>query len=133
MIIKTPLGLGDAVYCYPIVKHFAKTEKVKVLTQYPIIFENLKVETSIQTNQRCDLKLHYHKRRKSSDNQYTDILKSADLGWIDFSFFWDYGFTDEFKENELNKMMMAMVESRKHMCIIKEPCANHMHKRNNDF
>lgn len=117
--IRTPLGLGDAVYAFPIVKHFAQTEKVTVCTQYPDVFKSLGIETTTEkTNQ--DLCLRYQFR--SEKDYYTQMCDVAGVH-PEFKLDWPYNYeTVEF-----------INESGKKLCIIKEPVCGHMHKGAQDF
>jgi len=46
MILYGSLGLGDAIYLYPIVKHCSEVgEKVTIITRYPEVYDGLKCET----------------------------------------------------------------------------------------
>lgn len=117
--IRTPLGLGDAVYAFPIVKHFTQTEKVIVCTQYPDVFKSLGIETTTdKTNQ--DLCLRYQFR--SEKDYYTQM---CDLAGVhpEFKFDWPYEYETVGFKNKTGKLL----------CVIKEPVTAHMHKGARDF
>lgn len=133
MIIKTMAGIGDAVYTYPIIKHFLKTNKVKVITKHPIIFDSLDVEISTDYQNKFDLNPRYTHLRDSQNNQYTDMLQSVNLFDIPFVLDWKMGFTKSFKTKTLNDLMTKFTQSKKKLCILKEPVCSHMHKKKKDF
>lgn len=132
MIIRTHLGLGDAVYCFPIVKYFVdKGKKITVATNYPIVFNALGVRTGL-INLKPDIFPKYTGRRCAS-SQYQTMLDSVGLPFIPFRFDWHLGFTDRFKDCCLYEFTSAFNYSRKTLCIIKEPCTAHMHKGAADY
>lgn len=134
IVIKTMLGLGDAFYFYPIVKCYIEQGfRPTVVTRHPIIFNSLDCNAVLQTNKPVNLRPSYNSRRTSEHSQYKDILMSANLPDLPFEFKWGLGFTKEFIENKIESFMAAYVASKKRLCIIKEPCASHMHKRERDF
>lgn len=133
MVIKALKGIGDAVYTFPIIKHYCDIEAVTVITPYPIVFDALNVKTTIDYSVKADLHPEYTSRRASRKNQYEDMLESIGLSSLPFEFKWELGFTDEFKSKYLVDIIMAMSAGKKRLCVIKEPCAAHMHKRARDF
>jgi alpha-L-arabinofuranosidase len=133
MIIKTLRGIGDAVYAWPIIERLSESNNVTVITKYPIIFENLPVRVSTDYNIKEDVKLSYLSRRLiNTTNQYQDICIYSSYS-IPFSFKWDKGFTDSFIENHLHSIIDKSFQLGKKICVIKEPCAAHMHKSKHDL
>ncbi len=124
MIIQFPSGLGDAIYGYSIAKHYSKTENVIIKTNFPQVYENLKVRTIPRRNKtQIDKKITYVDRREfTGTNQYQDMLISAadvPLGLpIEFSF--------------IDKSDL-MIETKKPICLVKTPGCMRMFKRFNDF
>lgn len=119
--IRTPLGLGDAVYTFPIVKHFAQTEKVIVCTQYPDVFKSLGIETTAEkTNQ--DLCLRYQFRAEK--DYYTQM---CDLAGVhpEFKLDWPYRESDDCPS--------FIHDAFQPVCVIKEPVCGHMHKGSKNF
>lgn len=130
--IKTMLGIGDCVYVYPIVKHFAKDRVVKVLTPYPEIFASLEVEATNNFAQKFDLMPTYIPGRSSKKSQYEDMLDSVKLPFIPFSYAWNFGFSDHFKSCYLKEIVARLSLEGKGICIVKEPCLANMHRKNGD-
>jgi len=133
-VVRTHQGLGDAVYAYPIVKYLTSLhDRVKVKTSYPIVFSSIDVETvRAEDRSKPDCFPKYTNQRGNGLGQYETMLNSVNLTHIPFVFDWGLGFSHDFKENHLPEFAKALSDSRKPMCIIKEPCLAHMHKRNND-
>jgi len=133
IIIEIPQGLGDAVYCYPILKELAITRYKNYgiyiyRNPHKIIFEPLKKYCNLLDAAPINslvLKIHYRQRRFLKTTQYEDLVISAKLpNPPHFIFDWDKKFTDKFSENVLSKI-------KRHYLIVKEPCAAHMHKNIN--
>lgn len=118
MRIRTPLGLGDAIYCWPIIQYFSERMGVEVMTRYPIIYDNLPV-SCVPYDKNFHLSLHYNKRRSKPTDQYTDILKQCDLPMIPFQFDFNYPCSDK---------IWNVLDQGKKICVVKEPCKAHMHK-----
>jgi len=133
VVIKCLKGLGDAVYTFPIVSHFCKKTDVKVITPYPIIFDSLHVDTTTDYSEAFDMHPRYTANRNTTNWQYVDMLNSVNLPMLPFDLIWGLGFTDEFKSKFLSDIMIEITVHRKKICVIKEPCAAHMHKKRNDF
>jgi len=131
--IKTMLGLGDAVYTFPIVQYYVESGfNVSVITRYPIVFNSLKC-TAVQTSQKTiDIRPRYN-HRNSGVSQYKGLLNSVNLPSLPFIFRWDMGFTDDFKNTYFELLLSGLNESRKKLCVVKEPCTAHMHKKQKDF
>lgn len=134
LVVRTHQGLGDAVYAYPIVKHLRSGyEKVKVKTNFPIVFSGLDVETvPLSDRSTPDLFPKYTNRRGNGLGQFQAMLDSISMPAIPFVFDWSLGFSDEFRSKHLLDFVEALRISKKPMCIVKEPCLAHMHKPNND-
>jgi len=124
--IKTPLGLGDAVYCWPIVKYFAERDSVVLSTKYPEIFNNIK-DVQIDNSQNIfDIRLHYNQKRSSKNGQYQDILDQCRLPAIPFTF--------SFRNKKVFDISRVKKKSGdKKICIVKNPHSNDMLKSKNDF
>lgn len=127
IIVKTPLGLGDNIYCWPIVRHLAQSQEAQVLTTRPYIFENLGVECLSVSAVSPNIRLHYNQRRNSADGQYQDILTQCRLPCIPFQFVWGQEF-----ESFNFEGLKAQAEGKK-ICLIREPSCNDMHKKTGDF
>lgn len=132
MTIRAQLGLGDAVYAYPIVKHFATLGDVSVVSPHPIVFSALRQVNVFPQGSRVDLRLRYNTRRRGL-SQYRELLDCAKLQFLPLKLDWVLGFTDVFKRDVLPEFTKSFTLSRKTLCIIKEPCAAHMHKGVQDF
>lgn len=130
--VKTMLGLGDAVYTYPIVRHYCLTRKVKVITPYPEVFQDLEVETSTNMDEQADVKPSYLMGRLSKKSQYEDMLESVKLPWVPFGFSWKSGFSDSFKASHLKRIVAMLILDGLQICVVKEPCLANMHQKNND-
>lgn len=78
LIIKPSMGLGDAVYCYPVVEYYRNNnpnKNIKVLTKYKEVFENLKNITFSTERSKFDIDCTYLNRKKIKEtNQFEDIL-----------------------------------------------------------
>lgn len=134
MTVKIPLGLGDAVYCQPIIRKLTKKTAVIVQTPHPIIFGNMQNVTATSLDiGKPDLNIKYNHLRNSNDTQFQDLLSSVQMSNVKQVFNWSYGFTDEFRLNELPRILTELNNSKKNMCIIKEPTTAHMHKSTKDF
>lgn len=123
MVIRTQKGLGDAVYAYPVVKQLAKRQQIKVITNYPFIFNLSNVETSTDYKQKYDLFLRYAKHGKGT--QFEQVQSCAGLKGLKMHLDWGEVFSKEFQDNYLSQIVGKI-------CIVKEPCAAHMHKRSQD-
>jgi len=130
MKIKTMLGIGDAVYTYPLVKYFSQKQSVKVITPYPEIFKCLNAETSSDMREAADLTPRYTHSRSSEFSQYEDLLRSVNLSFIPFEWEWQEQFSEHFKRNY--PVFLALIQGKK-ICVIKEPCCAHMNKGAKDF
>jgi len=109
-------GLGDAVYAYPVIKHFSNLGPVKVHTKYPEVFKGLgNVEFSDTT---CGVRLAY--RRAPGENFYAAICQAAGVSPV---FSWGEHYTPE----------TLPTVNGKPICIVKEPCTADMHRRSHDF
>lgn len=133
IIIEIPQGLGDAVYCYPILKELVKTRYKDYgvyiyRNPYKIIFEPLKNYCNLLDKAPVNsliLKIHYKQRKFENTTQYEDLVISAKLSHPPhFVFDWDKKFMDGFYKN-------ICLQIRKPYLIIKEPCVAHMHKKTN--
>ena len=131
--IEIPLGLGDAVYCYPILKELAQTRfegrPIYIARNpYRSLFEPLKnfgnfVDTL--TPNAPVLKIHYRQRRDKATTQYEDLCIAAGLRKApEFVFDWPYEFNPDFA-----KQLMTQLGGVGYI-VVKEPCAAHMHKKN---
>jgi hypothetical protein len=124
LIIKTLMGLGDAVYAWPIVRYLIQQNpgrEIKVATKYPIVFRGL--DCDIIDFESCpppDYHLSYTSRRLSPKGQYEDILDHCKLPWIDFEFEW----------TSVEYSFVSIVHP---YAVIKEPATAHLHKNNSDF
>lgn len=116
MKITTPSGLGDAVFCYPIVNELAKRERVFLYTKYPEVFGNLDLEF---LKERQGTKLRY--TRQPGTNYYEDLCACASITPPEFIFDF-YGFFQRFPSLP-----------KKLICLIHEPSTAHMHRRQRDF
>lgn len=114
MRFRTMKGLGDAIYAYPIVKYFARTEHVTVCTQYPQVFKYLENVTTTDKDHVDEVFLSYS--RNPDSNQYKDICDTVGI-YPEFKFEWP----------------ATVFTHIPKYCIIKEPCCSHMNKRFNDF
>ena len=122
--IKTPLGLGDAVYCYPIVEYYSRRHHVNVSTCYPQVFSCLDVRTLPPAfPSKHSLRPRYQDKRHSPQSQYQDMLDSLELPFIPF----------RFEAISLPEDLQQQLPVGKRICLVKEPCAAHMHKRTGDF
>lgn len=128
--IRTHLGLGDAVYSYPVVKHLLKNYKnITVLTKYPVIFKELPVKCA-DISGEYDLFLRYTDKRHKKTTQFQDICASAGITEkIPFRLDWKVDFSSEFIDLYGDRLM----QNGKKVCVIKEPCAAHMDKRSGSF
>lgn len=134
IVLRTLQGLGDAVYAYPIVKYLLENQNQKIIvkTNYPIVFNALNVETvSLDSSQKFNLFPQYTKNRNGS-SQYEMMLRSVGLPFISFKFDWQLGFSEGFKFNHLDNFIKTWTDSKKKLCIIKQPCVAHMHKLSKD-
>jgi hypothetical protein len=133
VIFEIPQGLGDAVYCYPILKELI-TKQYKgrgvyiYRNPYTLLFEPLREFGNIldkPTPDSVKLQIHYKKRHSENTTQYEDLVISAGLPYPPhFVFDWDRDFTERFKKGSGLKIKTPYL-------IVKEPCAAHMHKRHN--
>lgn len=135
MLIRCLRGLGDAVYTYPVVKHFATLQPITVVTPYPLIFDKLRnVTTTSSSSLLPDLRPSYTRARSSNQGQYADMLDSINLKGLPFTFDWPHGFTEDFLKSQLfNDFMSKLNDSRKKLAILKEPSTAHMHKHSLNF
>ncbi len=128
------MGLGDAVYSYPIVKNYVDDFNVVVKTNFPIVFDSLPVEcTAYKDARKHDIFPEYTSNRSAEKSQYGVMLESIGLPWIPFEFDWQLGFTEEFRFYHLERFTEKLNKSRKQLCIVKEPCAAHVHKVTKNF
>jgi hypothetical protein len=88
MIIKGASGLGDAVYLYPIVKHYVtQTQDLRVMTNFPEIYADLKVKTIPFTKQHGDVNCNYCNRKYTKGTtQFEDMVINAGLENHDIQF-----------------------------------------------
>lgn len=129
--IKTMLGLGDAVYTFPIVQFYADVYKrVLVRTKYPDVFRDIpNVETSIDLNGGYDVFPSYNGYRNSPNSQFYDLLDSVNLPRLPFKFSYKTGV-----QNKVALEIRALAKSQgKKLCILKEPSLANMHRRNLDM
>lgn len=125
-VIRTQRGLGDAVYCYPVIKRLAEQHPITVITNYGFIYENLpNVSISNDFHQKYDLFLRY--TRHGRGTQFEQIQSCAGLSGLRLHLDWDADFSTEFRNKYLDTIR------GKNICIVKEPCAAHMHKRSRDL
>jgi len=126
ILVKTLLGLGDAVYAWSIVRWLIENnsnKEILVMTSYPIIFRNLKCKTvPMETGRTPDYHLSYTTRRNSPKGQYEDILDQCKFPWIDFEFIFDP-----------EKEDIVPILDFKEYAVIKEPATAHLHKKTSDY
>ena len=128
-VVKTMLGLGDAIYAHPIVKRLAElNDHVKVITKYPIVFQGLRDITAVQSaSTSINVRLRY--KHPNAIPQYTDMLKCVpQVSHVPFKFNWPFNFTAKAVEDWAPDLLIKFHSSEKKLCVIKEPCANHVHK-----
>ena len=131
--IEIPQGLGDAVYCYPILKELILTRYKGYgvyihHNPYKIIFDPLKKFGNILGHHVTGaekLKLHYRSRRFADTTQYEDLVISAGLPHpVSFILDWEQNFTQDFLRENARKIKAPYL-------IVAEPRAAHMHKNFN--
>ena len=133
-IIQIPRGLGDAFYCYPIIRHLLQSKFVGLVTCYPDLFKNLYGNKGhyIYTNYERfkDAKtLKYTDRRSFKTTIFEDLLISAGIKErIPFKIIWQKTFTDIFLRARAFKIIAQAIEANKNICIVKKPAQAHMHK-----
>jgi ADP-heptose:LPS heptosyltransferase len=120
MIIKCHLGLGDAIYSYPVIKELAKKNRVEVMTNYPDVFEPLNVKC-IPYGANHDLFLQYTNKRNLKTTQFQDILSSAKIQV-------SQRINEKYKPD--TDLPDKILKSTKKIALVQEPCAAHMDKRN---
>jgi len=78
--IKGPTGFGDAIYMYPIVKHFIEGgDNVTVLTRHPYVFENLDCDIA-PIDDGYDIDCNYIRRKGDPNtNQFQDMCIEAGI------------------------------------------------------
>lgn len=129
MIVKTMLGLGDAVYAHPIVRRLADlNDYVKVITRYPIVFQGLRDVTAVQSvSTSINVRLRY--QHQNDTPQYTDMLKCVpQVSYVPLKFNWPFDFSEDAKKSWLPDLLHNLEATGKQLCVIKEPCAAHVHK-----
>lgn len=133
--IEIPQGIGDAVYCYPILKKLIQTKfrnkRVHIYRNpHRLLLEPLKqfgnVVDTMDPNAMV-LKIHYVKRKKEETTQYEDLCISAGLDNPP-NFVFDWPFTQVNYSEEFKKIRLPWI-TRPYL-VVKEPCAAHMHKKN---
>lgn len=79
--IRGASGLGDAVYMYPIVRHYANLgEQLEVCTRWPDVFRNLPVKIADFSRQNINILAHYARRKGNRDtNQFQDCCIVAGI------------------------------------------------------
>lgn len=112
------------MFAAPIVAHFAKSQPVRVVTNYPEVFsyiENVTAtkETAIPAD--C-VRLRYFPH--PGHNYYGDYCKAAGVPMLPFSLPW---ITDAPKLSEI------FDTGGRAVCLIKEPSTANMHRTRNDF
>jgi len=130
MIVKCHLGLGDAVYSYAIIEHLLKTnKKITVQTKYPLVFKDLPCDTTIEYGP-FDLWLRYTHRRKEKTTQFQDMCISAKIKEpLKIKLPKTFKYDSKIVDYVLNRVD----DSGRKLAIIKEPCAAHMDKKNDNL
>ncbi len=120
MNVRCQLGLGDAVYAFPIVKELAKKSHVKVLTKYPEVFKDLSNMSCVDEMDSYDIYLKY--TREPGLNQYDEMCRRARIR---------PAFKFTYKSDNVESM--KALGQGKSICVVKEPCAAHMNKQKGNF
>jgi hypothetical protein len=111
MIIRGASGFGDALYLYPIIKHYInKGKKVIVKTNFPEIYENLNCECiPYDIRQPEDIYCNYCSRKRNQEtSQFEDMYILAGIKEkIDFEIDTNYE--------------CSLVGINKSICIIQKP------------
>lgn len=116
-------GLGDAVFLYPIAAHYAARGPVTIATHYPDVYDRLGA-VSFAACGASPQKIKYSRQRGS--NYYDDYLHTAG---VDVPFYYEAP-----EPGETVKTIMAEArQSRRPVCLIKDPAAAHMHRNKNDL
>lgn len=110
-----PDGLGDAVLGYPIIKKLAESRETTVQTKYPEIFSHIHNVTAV-TTRISGYQIRYP-MRGGDLSHYEEMCKAARIAPPPFTM-------------PVNPMK---IPDGKAICVIKEPCAAHMHKAARDF
>lgn len=114
MRIRGARGLGDAVYVYPIAKHFIdKGVKVEVMTRYPEIYNTLDCECIDRyIGPKPDIDCRYGPRYPNQEtNMWEDTLIQAGLQNENIELKIAYDWSEVFK-----------FPTQKKICLIKTPC-----------
>ena len=123
MILQGLSGLGDAVFLYPIAAHYATRGSVTIATHFPDVYTRL-AGVSFAAYGSVSQKIKYS--RVAGSNYYEDYLTTAG---IDTEFFYEAP-----EPGEAVKAIMADArQSRRPVCLIKDPTAAHMHRNKNDL
>lgn len=120
---RTLSGLGDAVFAAPIVAHFAKSQPVKVATNYPDVFHFIENVNTIPMDAAPSDAVRLRYMPRPGHNYYEDYCKAAGVPMLPFELPW---------KEEAPKLSEIFKTYRK-VCLIKEPSTAHMHRNRNDF
>ena len=114
--IRGARGLGDAVYLYPIAKHFINQGKiVQVMTQYPVIYNTLNCICIERYKGQPDIECRYGPRYPNQEtNLWEDTLIRAGLQGEKIEFSIEYICEHKFDFN-----------TDKKLCLIKTPAYPH--------
>lgn len=109
LIFKGNGGLGDGVYCWPIINHFAKDNDLIVKSDWPLLYENIKNVECIPRKAPgygLDIRVSYHPRKSiQNTTQYQDLLISADLGKDSIPIHMDWRDKDFFEGTEKTRVV----------------------------
>jgi len=112
------------VFAAPIVAHFAKSQPVKVATNYPDVFAFIENVSTIPMDAAPSDAVRLRYMPRPGHNYYADYCKAAGVPMLPFFLPWQtvlYPLSEIFK-----------TDGRK-VCLIKEPSTAHMHRARNDF
>ncbi len=88
--IRSASGLGDSVYLRAIADHFARTEPITALSNYPEVFHGSRCSVEPFRRDRVDIVAHYVMGKANpSTNQWQDVCSGAGVTHpVPFTFAW---------------------------------------------
>ena len=88
--IRSGRGLGDTLYMQSVVRHLvSKGEKLEVCTDYPEVFDGMKVSFAPFARHNINYLCHYTKRKTEKTNQWEDIYLTAGLKDVELKIDWN--------------------------------------------
>ena len=106
MILKGSMGLGDAIYLYPMVKYYSEMYpgSVTIITRYPEIYANLNCQTA-KPDEYIDCSCSARTKEESTNIYEDTLIMSKIINKLPFKF--EYDKTNQIKINSFKKICVV--------------------------